>query len=188
MKIDLTLKLNPEMLKTASGQNRSLFGHLGTHFDVMNKEFPLEYTELPGIVFDVEGIVDRDIEVSDISLDRVKPGMFVLFHTGFLEKEGYGTPVYSHQHPQLSPQLIEKLIERRIALIGVDCAGIRRSKEHTPADQLCADNNVFVIENLCNLKELTKEKNLLIHTYPMNCSGISGLPCRVIAETFIPEP
>ncbi|MBQ1877581.1 MAG: cyclase family protein [Erysipelotrichaceae bacterium] len=184
MKTDLTLKLNPEMLKTATGQNRSLFGHLGTHFDVMNREFPLEYTELPGIVFDIEGIVDRDIGVTDIALDRVKAGMFVLFHTGFLEKEGYGTPVYSHQHPQLSPQLIEKLIERKIALIGVDCAGIRRGREHTPADQLCADNNVFVIENLCSLKDLAGKNNLLIHTYPMNCSGISGLPCRVIAEHF----
>ena len=44
MKTDLTLRLNPELLKTASGQTRSLFGHLGTHFDVMNRVFPLEYT------------------------------------------------------------------------------------------------------------------------------------------------
>ena len=187
MKTDLTLKLTPELLKTSGGQSRSLFGHLGTHFDVMNREFPLEYTELTGIVFDVSGITDRDIETADIDLNLLKPGLFVLFHTGFSEKEGYGTPVYHHQHPQLSQELIEKLVESRIALIGVDCAGIRRGQQHTPADQYCADHGVFVIENLCNLKALLKAGKLLIHTYPMNCSGISGLPCRVVAETSDPE-
>jgi len=54
MKIDLTLKITPRMVTDAQGnEKKTLVGHLGTHFDVMNKEFPLEYTERKGIVFDI---------------------------------------------------------------------------------------------------------------------------------------
>ena len=46
MKIDVTLKITPKMVTDAQGnEKKALVGHLGTHFDVMNKEFPLEYTE-----------------------------------------------------------------------------------------------------------------------------------------------
>lgn len=46
MKIDVTLEITPKMVQDAQGHDKkSLSGHLGTHFDVMNKEFPLEYTQ-----------------------------------------------------------------------------------------------------------------------------------------------
>ena len=45
MKIDITLRITPKMATDAQGnEKKALVGHLGTHFDVMNKEFPLEYT------------------------------------------------------------------------------------------------------------------------------------------------
>ena len=66
MKMDLTIKITPKMVTDAQGnEKKALVGHLGTHFDVMNKEFPLEYTERKGIVFDVSGIKDRDIDCAD---------------------------------------------------------------------------------------------------------------------------
>ena len=44
MLIDITLRITPKMTKDAQGNlKKALVGHLGTHFDVMNKEFPLEY-------------------------------------------------------------------------------------------------------------------------------------------------
>ena len=62
MKIDITLKITPKMVTDAQGnEKKALVGHLGTHFDVMNKEFPLEYTERNGIVFDIRRVRDRDI-------------------------------------------------------------------------------------------------------------------------------
>ena len=43
MFIDMTLKITPKMVKDAQGnEKKALVGHLGTHFDVMDKEFPLE--------------------------------------------------------------------------------------------------------------------------------------------------
>ena len=88
MKIDITLKITPKMVTDAQGnEKKTLVGHLGTHFDVMNKEFPLEYTERNGIVFDVRTVTDRDIDVKDIDIDKVSTDMFVAFYTGFIEDE-----------------------------------------------------------------------------------------------------
>ena len=184
MMIDITLPVTTEMLGTAWGNTaKSLVGHLGTHFDVMNKDFPLEYTERKAIVFDVSSVRGREITASDVDLTLVEEEMFVAFYTGYIEEVAYGTPTYFKEHPQLSNEVIDALLEKRISVIGVDCAGIRRGKEHVPADQRCADRGVFVIENLWNLKTvLVCGKSFTARTYPMRILGITGLPCRVIAQ------
>lgn len=184
MKIDITLKITPKMVTDAQGnEKKALVGHLGTHFDVMNKEFPLEYTERNGIVFDVSNVKDRDITVADIDISRVTKDMFVAFYTGFIEKEGYGTKKYFTEHPQLSNELIEALLQKNVSIIGVDFAGVRRGKEHTPMDQHCADKGVFIVENLCNLCSVLKSGDTFIaNTYPMNYAEMTGLPCRVVAD------
>ena len=184
MLIDITLKITPKMVKDAQeNEKKTLVGHLGTHFDVMNKEFPLSYTERKGIIFDVSSVLNRDIDIFDIDLVLVEKDMFVAFYTGFIEKERYGGHIYFTEHPQLSNTLIDALLDKKISIIGVDFAGIRRGKEHTPKDQYCADRNVFIIENLCNLKTvLNKSCYFTANTYPMNYAEMTGLPCRVIAK------
>ena len=184
MKIDLTLKITPQMVKDAQGnEKKALVGHLGTHFDVMNKEFPLEYTERNGIVFNVSNVRDREIDVTDIDIHKVEGEMFVAFYTGFIEEAGYGTVKYFKEHPQLSHELIEALLQKNVSIIGVDFAGVRRGKEHTRTDQHCADHGVFIVENLCNLCSVLQiGDTFMAHTYPMNYAQMSGLPCRVVAD------
>lgn len=182
MLIDITLQLTPKMMTDPQG-NPALAGHWGTHFDVMDKVFPLDYTQREGLVFDVSDITDRDIEASDIDLSAVKANMFVAFYTGFVARVGYGEPGYFTQHPQLSNELIQALVEKGISIIGIDFAGVRRGKEHVPVDQHCADRGVFVIENLCNLDVVLQQGGRFTAcTYPMNWVGMTGLPCRVIAN------
>lgn len=184
MLIDITLEITQELAKKAPGSSdKALAGHLGTHFDVMNKEFPLAYTQRKGIVFDVSSVKDRDISTGDITLEEIHRDMFVAFYTGFLEETGYGTKTYFAEHPQLSRELIDALLAKGVSIIGVDFAGVRRGKEHTPMDQYCADRGTFVIENLCNLKVLVDAgRHFRANTYPMRYADITGLPCRVIAE------
>lgn len=184
MLIDITLKITPKMVKDAQGnEKKAIVGHLGTHFDVMNKEFPLEYAERRGCVFDVRDVTDRDIGIADVDLSCVESGMFTAFYTGFIEEEGYGTKAYFTDHPQLSNELIDALLEKGVSIIGVDFAGVRRGKEHTPKDQYCADRGVFIVENLCNLGALLPLKNkFTVFTFPMNYADISGLPCRVLVK------
>lgn len=183
MLIDITLRITPRMIADAQGNEKAaLTGHLGTHFDVMNKEFPLEYTERKGIVFDVSNVCGRDIEPEDIDMDQIRGDMFVAFYTGFIREKGYGTKEYHTEHPQLSHSLIDALLDKKISIIGIDFAGVRRGAEHTPKDQYCADRGVFIVENLCNLEAVLKEgKSFTAYTYPMNYEGMTGLPCRVIA-------
>lgn len=184
MLIDLTLKVTPQMVTDAQGnEKKAMTGHLGTHFDVMDREFPLSYTERPGIVYDVSGVTGREIGIADFDIDKVSENMFVAFRTGFIEKVGYGSKAYFTEHPQLSEELIEELLDRKISLIGIDFAGVRRGSEHTPKDQYCADRGVFIIENLYGLSELLKiSHEFTACTYPMNFSGMTGLPCRVVAK------
>lgn len=189
MLVDLSFAVTPKIRNDAqTNLDKASFGHLGTHFDVMDKEFPLEFTERPGIAFDVSELSGADIgEVSqeDIDLALIAAGMFVAFYTGYIEKVPYGDKVYFKEHPQLSHELIAALVEKGVAIIGIDCAGLRSGKEHTLTDQYCADRNVFVVENLCSLGELLsgkKSARFTAHTYPMNFTGMTGLPCRVIAE------
>lgn len=217
MLIDITLKITPKMALDAQGnEKKALVGHLGTHFDVMDKEFPLEYTRRQGIVFDVSKAAKegREIGLEDVGLaagpsagtdasasagpsasvgtaagrgaePAIQEGMFVAFFTGFIEREGYGSKAYFREHPQLSKALIEELVRRKVSLIGVDFAGVRRGREHTPTDQYCADRGVFIIENLCALGEVataSKDGRFTAHTYPMRYAEMTGLPCRVVAE------
>jgi Predicted metal-dependent hydrolase len=188
MLVDITVKITPKMIKDAQGNEKTtLLGHLGTHFDVMDREFPLAYVERKAIVFDVSKAADRDITASDIQTDKIEAGMFVAFYTGFIETEGYGTRKYFTEHPQLSNELIDTLLSYNISIIGVDFAGVRRGKEHTAKDQYCADRNVFIIENLCSLSTILQNKpyaEFVANTYPVNYSDMTGLPCRVVAKVI----
>ena len=135
MLLDLTLPITPAMQKEAkTQQNPALEGHLGTHFDAMDKCFPLEYTRLQGVVFDVSSVGDGEIGAECIDMDKISRGMFVAFYTGFGEKVGYGNPGYFSAHPTLSLELIDLLLQKGVSVIGVDFAGIRRGKEHIPIE------------------------------------------------------
>ena len=191
MKIDLSLPLTQPMLKklanlTKSRAHINFFGHMGTHLDLMGKTFDLNMTETMGQVFDVRAITDREILPEDIDLSSSQPGDFVMFYTGSLDRYGYGNNEYFLlSEPQLSYPLTDLLIEKKIAYIGVDMGGARKMAEHPIFDQYCADRNVFIVENLANLKQLyeqTQNQRFQAHIYPLSLADATGLPCRVIAQ------
>ena len=125
----------------------------------------------------------RSMLVAEEMQKKIQENMFVGFYTGYIEKVGYGNQTYYSQHPQLTQELIDTLTEKGVAIIGLDFAGIRRGSEHVPADRRCAQKGTFVVENLCNLKTVIDQGGVFTaHTYPMNYVGITGIPCRVIAE------
>ena len=122
---------------------------------------------------------------ADINIGEITEYDFVIFHTGYLKEKKYGSPEYFQNHPELADTLITCLINKKVSMIGIDAAGIRKPAEHHRADQYCADNGVFVIDNLANLDKLLAAANgqsFVVHTYPVNYEGLTGLPCRVVAE------
>ena len=186
IRIDLSVEIKEtQWNESLSKRTMTAFGHLGTHVDVMNKEFPLENAIRRGRIVDVSFVRGRDIETSDVVLSEVSESDFVILHTGFLNATGYGSKEYSGAHPQLSRQLIDLLLERKVSMIGIDAAGIRRAGEHAQTDQYCADHGVFVVENMANLDRLYSAAGVArftVYTFPMNLHALTGLPCRVIAE------
>ncbi|WP_312516600.1 cyclase family protein [Anaerospora sp.] len=192
MKIDLSVVITEEILESIlkRGSNKQIppvaqFGHIGTHFDIMDKTFHLDNTERTGKLFDVSYLKNRAVEINDIDATRIHELDFVMFYTGCLKERGYGKPDYFVNHPELSEELIAFLVGKKVSLIGIDAPGIRKPAEHPKADQYCADHGIFVIENLANLDVLAEKASstdFLVHTYPVNYEGLSGLPCRIIAE------
>jgi kynurenine formamidase len=194
VKIDLSVAVTREMIekmKVFVPQNKTLseldlFGHLGTHFDIVEHEFDTRNFERRGRVFDVSGIESGEIRSGRVELSGVIEGDFVIFYTGSLGKKGYGTKEYFSSHPELSWDLIERLVDLKVSMIGVDAGGIRMIQDHPKADRFCASHGAFVVENMDNLALLAKEAGdtyFKVSTYPMNFTGTTGLPCRVVAET-----
>lgn len=194
-KIDLTYPLDQasiERLGRLVGSDKNLLsrldllGHLGTHLDLMDQSYDLAKTESPGVFFNLTSIRGREITSADLDLGRASPGSFVIIHTGVLAENGYGEASYLKNPVQLSWELIDALLAKGIAFLGVDLAGIRLPAEHPQADQRAARQGTFVVENLFALGELatalTSNPVFQVQTYPLRLSGATGLPCRVVAE------
>lgn len=190
MKIDLSLPIDRELwnkmiIKTSTDENFQKLGHIGTHFDLMDKKFDIENTIRQGKILDVSNIKNREIEIEDIKEKGINKGDFIIFYTGHMKEKNYRTPEYFKNHPVLSLKLVDYLIKKQINLIGIDAVGIRKGKEHAKIDQYCANHNVFIVENLNNLDlvlEKSKDNPFTVYTFPLNLEGTTGLPCRIIAK------
>lgn len=184
MYLDLTTLVaeNSPLLQWAKAQDNPhmAMGHIGTHLDTYEKsEIPLDYFKSEGILFDVRGSSEADLQ--EVELEMIRPGDFVIFRTGRMEKVSYSEPGYFENHPQLSHSLIEKLLEKHVHFIGVDCPGIRQHKEHEEADRLCEKCGVYVIENLKNLEHIPAQR-FTVYTMWLDDAVMTGLRCRVIVE------
>lgn len=187
MEIDLTTKVDKKLMEQwlSTQENRHIAtGHVGTHLDIYNKSaIPLEYFKSIGVLLDVSGISEkREIRIEDVAGIDIPQNSFVLFRTARSEKEVYGTPGYFSNHPQLSHDLIDYLLSKRIRFIGIDCSGIRRGDEHEIADRLCESKGVYVVENLTNLDKLVDAINLKIYALWFDDEIATGLSCRIIAD------
>jgi len=191
MYIDLSIPIDPQLMGDMQPGDKNLSnGHLGTHCDNMQQPFPLEYLRRCGLVFDFRGIdPDGEIDLTEEQLAGIEAGMFVAFYTGFLGKRAqYGTAQYKTLHPQLSQKLIETLVAKKVSLIAIDCAGVRRPPEHHEADMYCSGRGTFVIENVWNLDKLLESAHdgrFIANTFPINTvnlPNLTGLLCRVVAE------
>ncbi|NQT57826.1 MAG: cyclase family protein [Bacteroidetes bacterium] len=192
MKIDITHKLkkdNPVFEKfNDSDKNYLNFGHIGTHLDShLQTVIPLEYISNRGILINVSGISNKEIMIDNIDISNIREKDFVIFQTNEMEKYGYGTTDYFADGIELSHELIDCLITKKVRFIAIDALGVRNGKDHTPTDKKCEKNGIYVIENLDNLSRLSeqlekgKQLEFTVHVMWMNYDG-TGLPCRVIVE------
>ncbi len=192
MKLDLSLKIERKLIDQLtvsaaqdSGEKLDKSGHVGTHFDGMDQEFRFESIITRGKVFDISLIQTGEVKMKDLDLSRVQENDFVMFYSGILKKHGYATRDYFTTYIELSDELVDYLIDKKVSFIGVDMAGVKNQKGHERIDHYCAAKGVFIIENLDNLDRLlqeAKDGSFTVYTFPVNWHGFTGLPCRVVAE------
>lgn len=189
MIIDATLKLekNHKVWKWLNTQENKLItaGHVGTHIDVYKKTIvPLEYFKTKGILIDCSKYgVDDEIGIEILNGLEIKENSFVMFRTNIQAKYEYGSDFYVKNHNQLEWDLIDYLIGKKVAFIGIDAAGIRRDKEHFIADVKAEKNGVYIVENL-DLSEVKAASNEMFDTFTMwiEKPNSTGLSTRVIID------
>lgn len=191
MKIDLSYKVDKKLLVALGLAAKEIkpdidkTGHVGTHFDVMGREYSIDNIITQGRIYDISHIKTCEVKTQDLDLTSVKEKDFVIFYTGILKQYGYGTKEYFSNYIELSDELIDDLLNKKVSYIGVDMGGVKGPKDHPRIDQYCADRGVFIIENLNNLELLSEKANnkpFTVYNFPVNFDGFSGIPCRVVAE------
>lgn len=159
-------------------------GHIGTHIDVYNKTLiPENYIERRTITIDCRNYdLNREIGIEILEDYKIIEGDFVIFFTDIQKENGYGSEIYIKNHYQLSWELINELLKRKVSFIGIDCAGIRRGEEHIITDKKCEDNQTYVIENLDSnaLKDMNSIEETLIIWYRIPL--MTGLPVRIFKK------
>lgn len=159
----------------------SIITHTGTHIDApfhMLKdgkkldEFPLETFIGEAVVIDVRG---QDILKPDLS--SVREGDAVFLCTEFsnnTERKDYFT-----NHPVLEEEEAQKLIAKKIRIVGFDTPSPDREPYKT--HRLLFTHNILILENLVNLSPLCG-KRIHYTALPLKVAQADGAPCRVIVH------
>lgn len=171
----------------------SLYSHCGTHMDAPRHFLPdgatLDQQDLSvcvgkATIVNLAPAAPRQlIGVEDIGelAESIEPGARLLFRTDWHKR--FGTPEYRNELPRISLALAEWLVEREVAMIGVEppsVADVNNMAELTEVHQTLFRGNVLIVEGLANLDQITTSTVDFI-ALPMKIIGGDGSPVRAIA-------
>ncbi len=136
-----------------------------------------QIADLPAVV------VHRDGVQGGIEPDALPSGDYrghaVLFHTGW--DRNWRTDRYGESAPFLSRALIETLLARRVALVGIDSVNIDSIADLTrPAHHGLLGAGIPIVEHLTGLDELP-ERGARFFAVPPKVSGFGTFPVRAFA-------
>ncbi len=153
--------------------------HISTHVDAPShmiedgktlSDFPINKFVGDAIVIDVRG--QKNIEPN---LSGVKEGDIVFFLTSHSDK-AYESD-YFENNPVITEKTAQKLIEKRISIIGLD--SFTPDNEPYNVHKIFLKNDVLIVENLIDLNKLPG-KRFQCFIMPMKITNADGAPCRVI--------
>ncbi len=205
--VDLSLTLYPGMRGVdsdpvsrieAEGYNTTtlhLYSHAGTHMDAPLHFVPdggtidhvlLEKCIGPALVVDVTHIGPNGlIEIADLgaNAERIGPGSRLLLRTDWslhAQMDDYRTHM-----PRISAELAHWLVDRQLALLGVEqpsVASLRPENraELTEVHQILLRAQTVIVEGLTNLNTLTQD---VVHfiALPLKVRDCDGSPVRAVA-------
>lgn len=189
---DLTVPLNPEDIAPVNLANlremESKPKKVFTHFDTPSlffpggktiDQYPLDWFIGKAVVLDVTGLDSITVEGVKEALVRhyLPPRMMVLFHTGWARRRGRDD---YYEHPEISPELADWLVERRVKVVGVDMPNPERRPDRYVHRKLLA-NDVLILENLDDMSPIAG-RMVTIYAFPMRLRGSDVTPARVVAR------
>jgi kynurenine formamidase len=141
-----------------------------------------QLADLPAVVVHLDGH-DGAIDPGALPADDYA-GHAVLFHTGWdrhWRTEHYGDPA-----PHLAAATVKVLIERRVALAGIDSVNIDAAADPArPAHQGLLGAGIPIVEHLTNLGALP-ERGARFTAAPPRVAGFGTFPVRAFAT--LPPP
>lgn len=203
--VDLSLPVSPDMPGVSIAPSKSLasdgwnattltlYSHAGTHMDApkhfLDGGASLDQNDLavccgPARIVNLTPAEPRQqFTVDDVvrQLGTVYPGDRLLLRTDWYHR--FGTPEYRDAMPRISPELARWLVDRRVALIGVEppsVADVNNLTELTEVHQTLFRGGVVIVEGLANLDRLTSPEVEFI-ALPLRIVDGDGCPVRAIA-------
>lgn len=183
--IEVVLENDKKVKKDGyTNHNLKMGMHAGTHLDL-----PAHMLEDQGLISDVSlsylsgrarllnTVGEKVITVKDKYNDLIEKDDIIIIKTGFAAK--YGKEEYYREHPVISKELAEFFINKEIKLLGFDMP----SPDHSPfkIHHKLFDNDIFILENLCNLEKLPELEIFKLFIFPLKVRA-EAAPCRVGAE------
>jgi len=203
--IDLTLPIQPamrgvevEVTKTleTNGWNATqlrLYSHCGTHMDAprhfLDDGAAIDTTPLASCIGTAKVIDLRPVEPrQEITVEQlgpvaetIGPGDRILFCSDWYLR--HGTPDYRDALPRIGLTLAKWLVEREVALIGVEppsVADVNDREELTAVHRTLLMGAIVIVEGLAHLSDIQSSEVELI-ALPLKVTDGDGAPARVVA-------
>ncbi len=175
----------------------SLYSHCGTHMDAprhfLDDGATIDQQSLdaccgPAWVIDLTPVEPRElIGVQRLAAwtDRIQAGDRLLLRTDWHRR--VGSKEYRDALPRISPELAQWLVERGVALLGVEppsVADVNDLDELTEVHQTLFRGGIVIVEGLANLDQLSGDLVEFI-ALPLRVAGGDGTPVRAIAVETI---
>jgi kynurenine formamidase len=203
--IDLTLTIEPGMRGVELHQAKTLetdgwnakrlelYSHCGTHMDAPRHFLPqgstIDTVDLtacigPAHVIDLTPVKPRDlltIQHLRKSAARIQPGDRLLLRTDWYKR--HGTAEYRQELPRIHVDLAHWLVERGIALLGVEppsVADVNHREELTSVHRVLLSGGVVIVEGLAHLDQIQTDIVDLI-VLPLKILDGDGAPARAVA-------
>jgi kynurenine formamidase len=159
------------------------------HFDESTEkidELPLERFVGRGVILNATGLSPRtgiSWQQIQADADKITAGDIALIHTGW--SKHFGKAEYFN-HPYLSAEACEKLLEKGVLTFGIDAINIDETPDEQnpgvgfPCHHLIAKRAGVISENLCNFDEINFP-DPVISLLPLKLEAADGAPVRAVA-------
>lgn len=168
----------------------TFYSHTGTHIDSPAHIFPEgktldifepDYFYGPAVVLDVSIVEEICVDHLTPFLADIEKASHVILYTGW--DRYWGKDHYFNDFPVLTKEAAQWLVNLGIKAIGVDTISVDKVEEDSaalPIHNILLGNNVLVIENLTNLKDLVGER-IVLCCMPLKTHQADGAPARAMA-------